>query len=500
MAGKDCAHLRTNVYGPLAALVIGVLLVFAPAAGAAVPFKDISSSGPLTNVYVGNELSCQVRHAGDSQLELFPPDAVPGDCGTFLAVGGELFAPDFGAHDGTATSSLGSYTPFTPVSQSEVSGSGTNADPFRVTTVVDAGATGLRITEVNSYVVGRESYRTDTTVTNSGGAAQNAILYQAGDCYLQESDVGYGFVQAEGDRSSPGCSATAHNNPPGRIEQFVSISGGNNHYEAEFSEVWSAIGAQAPFPNTCRCEEFIDNGAGLSWNISIPAGGEVTRSRSTTFSPTGVSNPFNELPANDLIFTCDTRKIAIQLLERKSNFAMVEGLAASPLIGQEVLLTTKEKGKGKGPDPKPARTVVEPDGSFEGRVKLPRSEAAVRNIQVAAQAANEHSRNVKLTRRARIAEAHSEGGRTTLEGKVLSAKVKEPPKLTVRRRVACKGKNQWLKVATDRLERNGTFEVSFDNPEGTVGSIFDVKTKYAEKGESKATHTTATWAVALDLG
>ena len=209
---------------------------------------------------------------------------------------------------------------------------------------------------------------------------------------------------------------------------------------------------------------------------------------------------FNEFPANDLVFTCDTRKIAIQFLERKSKFATVEGLAASPLIGQEVLLTTKEKGKGKGPDPNPARTVVEPDGSFEGRVRLPRSEAAVRNVQVAAQAANERSRNVKLTRRARIAEARSQGGRTTLVGKVLSAKVKKPPKLTVRRRVACKGKNQWLKVATDRLERNGAFKVSFDNPEGTVGSIFDVKTKYAEKGESKAKHTTATWAVALDLG
>ena len=499
MAGRERARIHSSVHGLIAALAIGALLVFAPAAGAAVPFKDISSSGPLNNVYIGNELSCQVRHTGDSQLELFPPATVPGDCGTFLAVGGELFAPDFNAHDGTATGSLGSYTSFTPVSQSEVSGSGTNADPFRVTTVVDAGATGLRITEVNSYVVGRESYRTDTTVTNTGAAAQDAILYHAGDCYLQESDGGYGFVQTEGDRSSPGCSANANNNPPGRIEQFVAISGGANYYEADYSEVWSAIGAQAPFPNTCRCEEFIDNGAGLSWNISIPAGGEVTRSRSTTFSPTGQTNPFNELSANDLIFTCDTRKIAIQFLERKGKFARVEGLAASPLIGQEVLLTTKEKGKNRS-SAAPARTVVEGDVSFEGKVRLPKGEAAVRDVQVAAEAADEHSRNVKLTRRARIIEADSQGGRTTLEGKVLSAKVKDPPKLTVRRRVACKGQNQWLKVATGRLERNGSFEVSFDNPQGTVGSIFDVKTKYAEKGEPKAKHSTATWAVALDLG
>ena len=39
---------------------------------------DITSAGPLTAITLGNELSCQVAHAGDSALELFPPSAKPG--------------------------------------------------------------------------------------------------------------------------------------------------------------------------------------------------------------------------------------------------------------------------------------------------------------------------------------------------------------------------------------------------------------------------------------
>jgi hypothetical protein len=268
--------------------VLATLLLLAPLAGAAVPFKDISSPGPLQNIYVGDELSCQVRYRGDTSLQFFPPSATPGDCGTFLAVDGTLYAPNFGEHDGTATGGLGSHTAFTPVSQSDVSGSGPRSDPYRVTTTVDAGGTGLRVSETTSYVTGEEAYRTDTTVSNSGGSPRDTVLYHAGDCFLQESDIGYGFVQTDGDAASPGCALNANNRPPARIEQFVAISGGNQYYEAGYSEVWEAIGTHNPFPNTCaRCAENVDNGAGISWSITVPAGGEVTRSRYTTFSPQG---------------------------------------------------------------------------------------------------------------------------------------------------------------------------------------------------------------------
>ena len=47
--------------------------------------------------------------------------------------------------------------------------------------------------------------------------------------------------------------------------------------------------AQTDFPDTCECATFQDNGAGLSWALSIPAGQSRTVSHLTNFSPLGVT-------------------------------------------------------------------------------------------------------------------------------------------------------------------------------------------------------------------
>src|SRR4029077_6570081 len=127
-----------------------IALVVASAAATwclATPSADISSPpGPLTHVWVGNDLSCQVAHILDAtHYEFFPPDAIPGDSGTFIAMGGVLYAPDFANHDNPAADNTFPNTPFTPVSQSPVTGSGAPADPFKVITDVDVAATGLHI-------------------------------------------------------------------------------------------------------------------------------------------------------------------------------------------------------------------------------------------------------------------------------------------------------------------------------------------------------------------
>ena len=273
-------------------LPIVLLLAMCGAAGsahAAVPFQEIASGGPLTSVTLGNELSCQVAHSGDAGLELFPSAAKPGDCGTFVFVAGTLFAPNFGAHDTTSTSAIGASTPFTPVGQSPVGGAGTSASPFKVTTVADAGASGLRISQSDSYVVGQESYRTDTTVSNGGPAPATAVLYRAGDCYLQNSDRGYGFVDPA--TGAVGCSINPSNSPAGRIEQWYPLTAGNQYMQATYSEVWNHISTHTPFPNTTRSSESLDNGAGISWSFTLAPGASRTFSHYTTFSPTGNAGP-----------------------------------------------------------------------------------------------------------------------------------------------------------------------------------------------------------------
>jgi uncharacterized repeat protein (TIGR01451 family) len=286
--GVKGALRRARFAATLAAIAWSLFAAAGPGTAFAVtPFKDIASAGPLTHIYLGDELSCQVAHTADTFLEFYPPSTIPGDCGTFVAVGGTLYAPNFTAHGPTATGGLGSYTPFTPVSQSNVLGTGTAADPFRVQTVADVGATGLRIQQNDSYVVGDEAYRTDTTVSNVGGSPVTGVLYRAGDCFLGGSDFGFGFTEVFGARKAVGCSANANNSPPGRIEEWVPLTGGDNFYQAFYSSVWSWIGTKVTFPDTCACTVFQDNGGGISWVFTLAAGGSLTFSHVTTFSPTG---------------------------------------------------------------------------------------------------------------------------------------------------------------------------------------------------------------------
>ena len=271
----------------------GIALLAASAsanAPAVTPFMDIASAGPLIHVYLGNELSCQVAHILDgTTLEFFPPNTIPGDCGTFIAMGGTLYAPDFDAHGSTATSGLGPRVVFTPISQTGVTGTGIAADPFKVVTVVDVSTTGLRIQQTDTYVVGDASYRTEVMITNSGGPA-SGVLYRAGDAFLGGSNNGYGFTEVFDTRKAVGCSVNPNNMPPGRIEEWVPLTGDNNFYQNNFNSVWTFIGTKAPFPDTCTCTTLLDNGAGISWNFSIPAGGSATFSHVTTFSPFGLES------------------------------------------------------------------------------------------------------------------------------------------------------------------------------------------------------------------
>ena len=243
----------------------------------------INSAGPLTRVEISNDLNCAVDHSGDTSPEFFGDTA----CATLVAVGGTLYGPA-GIPAGDSASPR---TAFTPVSQSAVTGTGTNANPYKIVTVVGLGSTGLQITQTDSYVVGQETYRTDVVIANSGGSAASAILYRAGDCYLQNSDQGFGAAGAAS--GSVSCVAGVDDGhggfvPGTRIEQWYPLSAGSSYYEDGYSEVWAHIGTQAAFANDCaQCANYIDNGAGLSWNVSIPAHGSATRSNLTVFSPLG---------------------------------------------------------------------------------------------------------------------------------------------------------------------------------------------------------------------
>ncbi|HWB71102.1 MAG TPA: hypothetical protein VG452_02710, partial [Egibacteraceae bacterium] len=241
--------------------------------------QQIASDGPLTRIEISDDLNCAVWHAQDAEPEFYGETA----CATLAAVDGVLYSPEV-IPGGLAAEG----TPYTPVSQQPVQGSGSDADPYRIVTVVALGPSGLQITQTDSYVAGQESYRTDVAIANTSSAAKSLTLWRAGDCNLQDSDFGFG--SADPVSGAVACVAPDPANPeaPGdRVEQWLPISAGSAYYEHERLDLWARIGAQRPFDNTCSCAEKVDNGAGLSWQLTVPAGASAVRSHLTTFSPLG---------------------------------------------------------------------------------------------------------------------------------------------------------------------------------------------------------------------
>lgn len=267
-------------------LVLGALALTAGIARAA--DQTIVSAGPLDEIIISDELNCQVAHTSDSVYEFYDPTDRLGACGTFVVYAGTLYGPTSLPAGGSAAP----LSPYTLVSQSGVTGTGSLADPFRIVTVVTAGAGALTITETDTYVVGQESYRTDIQVTNNSGSATSVLLYRAGDCFLQGADTGFGSVNAATGAVAcvaPVVPGDGSSGPGSRIEEWFPLTPGSSYFQAHFNDVWAQIGSQAGFPNTCECTTFQDNGAGLSWALNIAAGGTASVSHMTTFAPLGIA-------------------------------------------------------------------------------------------------------------------------------------------------------------------------------------------------------------------
>lgn len=258
------------------ALAVSGLAVTAQSAAAA-DAATITSAGPLTSITVTPDLNCAVNHRDDVEGEWYSDLA----CGTFVAVGANLFGPATIPAGIAATGSEG-YVPFTPVSQA-LSGAGTSASPYTITTVVTLGATGITLTQTDTYVVGHESYRTDIALTSAAGDTVSGIVYRGGDCYLQNSDQGLGGVL---NGNAPVCKAQPTAVDPNRVEGFQPLTTGATYIEANYSSVWRAIATRGPLPNTYVDRE-IDNGIAIAWPFSIGPAATQLFSSLAFFSPTG---------------------------------------------------------------------------------------------------------------------------------------------------------------------------------------------------------------------
>lgn len=231
--------------------------------------RDIKSEGPLIEITItGEHLLCDVIHRDDrwsSALNI---------CGTWLSIDGAVYGypgiPSWPSADPIA---------WTTLNQSPVLGTGTALDPLRVETTVSAGSTGIQLRQVDSYVVGEQRWRTDVEVDNTSSTTRNIVVYRAGDCTVGGSDAGFATVDTA--TNSIACQTAG---PTTRSLRWTPITPGSTYFEGYYEDVWLNLATGMPFNNSCRCTEYIDNGAGLSWQKTLPGNSSLQESHYTTLT------------------------------------------------------------------------------------------------------------------------------------------------------------------------------------------------------------------------
>jgi hypothetical protein len=264
--------------------------------------KVISTAGPLSSIYIDEDLACQAQVSGDASPTFYGLTE-PGGCGTFLAltegegVTGEghhrLFGPDLSDSAGITTEA--DYK----VLAQTLTGSGTEASPFVVSTRVGAYEPEVEteievaeLTETDSYVAGQGFYTTRIAVKNPSTDPRDTLkgtVYHVGDCFLANEDTGFGAVNAPS-AGSVACTLTPNDAPPARLMAFTPLAtegavGASHYVESAYPTFWDDIsptGVQLPDTIDATTDE--DNGMGLSWPIEAKGGQTDTLSLATTVS------------------------------------------------------------------------------------------------------------------------------------------------------------------------------------------------------------------------
>jgi hypothetical protein len=225
------------------------------------------------------DLGCTLVTNEDLRDEFYTSFESSNDaCGTFLAVEGKLYGPA----TVPAGQGLGSYSFWTPVEEN-FSGEGTSADPFVEVNTVEAGATGIRLTETDRWEEGGDTVHSEYAASGEPGDSRQVRLYRAADCYVGDSDVGFGTYDSSS--QSVGCLRTDTNGLEFQ-EQLRPISpAGATSAESFYSEIWEDVATQGPLADTCRCGEEIDDGVATSWGLGLHGTSPVTASSQFAFVP-----------------------------------------------------------------------------------------------------------------------------------------------------------------------------------------------------------------------
>ncbi len=274
----------------------------------------VSLPGSPLTVSVGQLGQCQSSYEGSGD-NYFPPDSNIGDCGFFLAF------PTAGAGQppalqGTTWGFNGTAGPhgldlYRPVSQSPVTGSGTEADPYTQITVFKLLDSEERedtvVTETTTYVIGATQFTSTYDVKNTTTGPIYFRAIYAGDLYVGGDDFGPSVFEAGPPRfvggQSPengaiggfletgelpwssfeeGCWNDTSEETGGRCPGADPSDGGIWHTVETTAEETRAF-------NELTESMAVDNGVGVEWDqlreVGLPAGHEQAFKITNVYRP-----------------------------------------------------------------------------------------------------------------------------------------------------------------------------------------------------------------------
>jgi hypothetical protein len=258
---------------------IAAMLVFVAAGVHAQSFTTIHAT-PL-EINVGADGSFQIYNTAVPGVgQVFPTSTDLADMGVFAFIDGELHAPDFASHGTTATTSLGSYTPWESVSLSpRALGQGIPSDPFVVSALLAAPNSDVRVNLTTSYVRGDNFFRLRTHVYSATNTTHEVDIYLGADIFLAGSDNGF-FVSVPALNAVGGRSCDPEEGSYNIL--LIPITPANSFTASHFGDVWRQIG-EGVLSNSSEGGSCIDNGAAIKWEDVMRSGTSIELNAAVSF-------------------------------------------------------------------------------------------------------------------------------------------------------------------------------------------------------------------------
>jgi hypothetical protein len=319
------------------ALMAATVGASAPSASAQTDTTAVTIPGSPLSVYVGPRGECQSSYLVNGEVagNFYYGGNQVGDCGFFLAfpeVGAGQPAPLKGktfGFQGAAGPSLTSV--YQAVSQSPVTGAGTEASPYSQTTVFEVvdseGHKDASVTEVTTYINGAPQFTSTYTVKNVSASKIYFRAMYAGDLYVNGNDVGIGVFLGGPPRFIGG-----QNTGSGVIGGFQEVTPWTSFQEAywatPFGEVtptdngiWHDVennleGEKATTFNETIEPMELDNGAGVEWDGFRTTGLEKgTATSFTIINRTQIPSTLKFSPASQTLTQGQTETISATALD-----------------------------------------------------------------------------------------------------------------------------------------------------------------------------------------